>query len=199
MKHLTLLLLALYTLTSCTVHLNLGKVRQPLIVPVQHESKERYQAVKPWDFDTPKAREQVPGGFVADGASVPRAAWPFMPPDGLHRAAALAHDYLYACQGITPHARYTRHECDVVFYNLMREAGIGSWRAGVAYRAVRMGGGGPWARSSGQPLVLPVLPDSYGAPPTSKAGPFRHLYENPATTPNGAPALRLPAVLLTPY
>lgn len=86
----------------------------------------------------------VPEGFIYDGASVPRLAWSFMPPDGLHRAAALVHDFLYVHLGRMAHRTYTRAEADKIFYLIMRDSGVSYFRAKAAYLAVRAGGWTYW-------------------------------------------------------
>lgn len=50
-----------------------------------------------WDLNGQQSRITVPEGFTYDGASVPRLAWTLsgITPDGLIRAAALIHDWIY--------------------------------------------------------------------------------------------------------
>lgn len=85
---------------------------------------------------------EVPAGFELDGASVPRLVWTLsgLTPDGLIRAAALVHDYLYQHQGHLPGtlSRVSRAASDQLFLDLMLAAGVGNKRARLAYRAVRM-------------------------------------------------------------
>lgn len=81
----------------------------------------------------------VPKGFRCDGASVPRYLWHLLPRDGMHRCAALIHDYLYV-----NHSGYTRKEADFLFKSIMDDYGIVSWRAKLAYMAVRLFGGFFW-------------------------------------------------------
>lgn len=153
--------------------LSVMPIKQPLLVPIQHEGQERYQLVRPWS----EYGHEIPVGLVVDGASVPRWAWSFMPSDGLHRAAALFHDWLYINRGHLPDGfTYTKEYADNAFYNLMVEAGVSPRRAGVAYRAVRLFGQSAWD-SIEEPLILPV--DLYQAP-ARKAGPrIGHLYSEP--------------------
>lgn len=151
-------------------------VRQPLLVPIQHEGLERYQLVKPWSFSVQGLDVGVPVGLVVDGASVPRAVWSFMPPDGLHRAGAFAHDFAYLHQGRLNGVTLTREQVDQVFYNLMVEAGVRPRRAGIAYRAVRLFGQSAW-NSVEEPLILPV--DLYQAPSRKAVPRIRHLYSEP--------------------
>jgi hypothetical protein len=98
----------------------------------------------------------IPKGFEWDGASVPRFLWSLsgIRPDGLLRAAALVHDYIYRSKGRgvgwdretgNPLGwLFTRKEADVLFYDMIREAGGGWWTAIRAYRAVRMFGWLAW-------------------------------------------------------
>jgi hypothetical protein len=99
----------------------------------------------------------VPEGFVCDGASVPRPLWFFRPPDGLHRAAAVAHDWLYANKGSLQDGRMlSREECDDAFQALLHEAGVGRRAAWLMHRGVRLGGWMTW-RKPKRVTVVPVL------------------------------------------
>jgi hypothetical protein len=103
----------------------------------------------------------VPAGFIYDGASVPRFVWTLsgMSPDGLHRAAALIHDWLYEHKGKLPVGSYLREEtggwdvieadwqrdhADRMFGQIMREFGVSPWRRKVAYKAVHWFGRTAW-------------------------------------------------------
>lgn len=122
---------------------------QPDVRPLtatQYISTKNYIVV----FRTPDRfiRVIVPKGFVSDGASVPRLAWTIsgLRPDGLIRAAALVHDYLYkkngACQdGFVGHStqfKVTRAQADMMFKMLMEAAGMSKYRVFLAYSSVRM-------------------------------------------------------------
>ncbi len=107
-------------------------------------------------------RIAVPSGFTYDGASVPRIAWSItgIRPDGLLRAAAAVHDWIYQWKGQLPrgsHAfridefpwqdaigRWRRKDCDRLFGRMMREAGVPSVKRKMAYLAVRLLGGLSW-------------------------------------------------------
>ncbi len=83
----------------------------------------------------------MPEGFKYDGASTPRILWWVLPRDGVHRAAALIHDYLYVFEGDMPDGQtFTRKQADALFYKMLKDYGVASWRAAVAYRAVRIAG-----------------------------------------------------------
>lgn len=89
-------------------------------------------------------RIRVPAGYVTDGASVPRLAWAYMPPDGLHRAASVIHDWLYDQRGVTWFKKFTRQETDLLFHKILRLSGVGKIRAYIAFAAVRAGGWTYW-------------------------------------------------------
>ena len=80
----------------------------------------------------------IPSGFKSDGASVPRFFWRIVFPPGDSRAlrAAFAHDYIYR----THPENWKRKEADKMFYDLLREDGIGLFPALRAYWGVRLFG-----------------------------------------------------------
>lgn len=84
-------------------------------------------------------------GFVTDGASIPAALWPLMgsPFTGRYRLPAVLHDCAYSTVGLT------RADADRMFYEAMREAGVGAVMAWLMYAAVRLFGWGPWRRAQG--------------------------------------------------
>lgn len=104
----------------------------------------------------------IPKGFLYDGASVPRLVWTIsgIRPDGLIRAAALVHDYLYRHKGILPEGKYlylnsnktwhnlytlwNRKLSDKLFIRIMREAGMKKYKRRIAYIAVRIFGKRSW-------------------------------------------------------
>jgi len=112
---------------------------QPDIRPI---AARTYRVQEAWVVHWRGWTIPVPEGFQHDGASVPRLAWTFsgLTPDGLIRAAALAHDFAY--RGFVP--GMTRREADVMLYDLMVEAGISRPRAYVAWLGVRTGGWLSW-------------------------------------------------------
>ncbi len=94
---------------------------------------------------------RIKKGYTSDGASVPRLVWTLtgITPDGLHRAAALIHDYIYDHAGRLPpqscsKLSWTRKEADQIFLRIMREAGVSSFKSAIAYRAVRAFGWTGW-------------------------------------------------------
>lgn len=153
-----LLLASCFCLASCQSAPPLGSavMAQPILLPIKHEGAERYQLVRPWSWEWRGQVEHAPIGVVVDGASVPRLAWAFMPPDGLHRAAALGHDMAYIYRGRMPSGRVlSRKEADTMFHDLMLRAGVNEHRAAVAYAGVRVGGWVEWNRPYRGPVILP--------------------------------------------
>ena len=103
----------------------------------------------------------VPKGYVYDGASVPQFCWSFgFRPDGLWRAAALIHDWLYEHGGVVnacwydngrmrdEKIRFSRRDADGVFLLLMKEAGVKMWKRQFMFRMVRMWGWMFWGKPS---------------------------------------------------
>ena len=78
----------------------------------------------------------VPKGFVFDFASIPKLAWSIVgaPATGLHRFAAVVHDYIYSTQ------KYSREICDKIFLEAMTVSGVVYWKRKTMYYAVRIGG-----------------------------------------------------------
>lgn len=117
------------------------------VVKVAHRSrwlgdKWLYELVDPYVYeDADGISILVPSGFRHDGASVPRLAYTIsgLTPDGLIRAAALVHDFLYRFKGrVEPIS--TRRQADALFVKIMRASGIRETQIWLAWLAVRIGG-----------------------------------------------------------
>jgi hypothetical protein len=80
----------------------------------------------------------IPKGFAFDLSSIPRAVWPVLAPFELSIVAPLVHDFLYGRSGKLPDRTFSRLEVDTLFYNIMLTEGVAKWRAGAAFRAVRI-------------------------------------------------------------
>lgn len=119
-------------------------IHQPDIRPIGRRLYRLATVYEVWVTISGTAAKQpitVPAGFELDGASVPLAAWAVigLTPDGLIRAAALVHDYLYRNHGHAGNGLLlTRMEADRLFLSLMLAAGVRPLRARLAYRAVRL-------------------------------------------------------------
>jgi hypothetical protein len=125
---------------------------QPNIKPIfctdRQLSGQCYELQHPYYFETDREKHIIPSGFIYDGASIPRLVWgPLgVTPDGLHRAAALIHDYLYMNKA---NFSYTRKEVDDLFLRQMLMLGMPRRRARLMHRGVRLFGwtmGGGWPK-----------------------------------------------------
>lgn len=102
------------------------KYRPPNLLPVEFEGLDLYQLAEDFAYD---GRIEKKGRLV-DGASVPRMAWWFCPPDGRHRRAAFIHDLDYALK-LRP-----KKEADLAFYQNLLADGVGRKSAWLMYQAV---------------------------------------------------------------
>jgi len=156
-------------------------LKQPLNIPIHGKpvglkDDRAYALVQNYTYRWRKHdtyyRLTIPRGYKYDGASVPRPVWTIsgIRPDGLLRAAATVHDWLYIHRGEMPRGCYQRYidgewvdvnqiwsreSADRMFGRLMREAGMKRWRRRAAYRAVRTFGGLYWKTGSLDPRQLP--------------------------------------------
>ena len=73
----------------------------------------------------------VPNGFITDFASVPRAFWWLIPPDGSYTQAAVLHDFLYYTQ------MFTRKKSDDIFYEAMGVLEVPLWKRWIMWKVVR--------------------------------------------------------------
>lgn len=87
---------------------------------------------------------RVPVDFVSDLASIPAPFRVLIPVNGLHRKAAVLHDWLYFNDGDLGIYKYTRAEADALFLQAMTRSGVAPWRRNIMYAAVRLGGWPYW-------------------------------------------------------
>jgi hypothetical protein len=102
-------------------------------------------------------RVDVPIGFVTDLASIPRAFWSLLRPDGEYAYPAIVHDYLYWTQ------KTTREAADQVLKFGMEDFAIDSATIATIYGAVRIGGESSWEgnaklKAQGEKRILIKLP-----------------------------------------
>ncbi|MEE8251015.1 MAG: DUF1353 domain-containing protein [Gemmatimonadales bacterium] len=137
--------------------------KQPDSVPVTdklYRLDEEYEYC--WELLDTRYRIVIPAGFIYDGASIPRFVWTLtgLRPDGLHRAGALVHDWIYRHKGKLPASshqyldkngqwrnvigQWSRKDADRMFARLMREFGVSKFRRRMAYRGVRLFGWMSW-------------------------------------------------------
>ena len=100
----------------------------------------------------------VPIGFVTDFASVPRAFWSLLRPDGEYAYAAVIHDYLYWFQ------ERPKEVADMVFKFAMQDFKIDALTVGAIYKAVEKGGKSAWnenakLKGKGEKRVLKRFPE----------------------------------------
>ena len=78
----------------------------------------------------------IPAGFICDGASIPQSLWVVFgsPFDFEYRKAAFLHDFLYR------NAVISKAEADQLFYDALREIGLGYTKAQSIYLAVKFFG-----------------------------------------------------------
>lgn len=149
-------------------------MKQPLLIPYLYRGRDLYQVYERYGYGT----QEAPEGLIVDGASVPRPVWWFMPPDGLHRPAALIHDVNTKRKGLQlDGTRITRHQANELFLAMMIEAGVEKWRAEIAYRGVEVGGATSWNDPRNIPIVLPVRNEAPTIRRKPGKTPFtRHIY-----------------------
>lgn len=93
-------------------------------------------------------------GFEFDLASVPRFLWAIISSFDLSLIGPLYHDLLYRNGGLLPDAqlspilnpthRFEREDADDILNELMKKAGVSTWKRLAAYRAVRTFAGYAW-------------------------------------------------------
>lgn len=102
----------------------------------------------------------VPRGFVTDLASIPRAFWQILRPEGRHAYAAVVHDYLYWTQS------RSREEADTIFKFALQDSKVSSETVEALYVAVRTFGQSAWnknadLRKAGECRFLKQLPTDF--------------------------------------
>lgn len=93
-----------------------------------------WAVVQPLMYKTFGDTITVPRGFVTDLASIPRVLRAVFNVNGLSRAPAVLHDYLYCSQ------RFSRDVCDEMFLDALESRGVGWWTRYAMYWGVRAGG-----------------------------------------------------------
>lgn len=84
----------------------------------------------------------VPEGFVCDGSSIPRFAWPLIghPLEGEFGLCGFLHDLLYR------EKEFNRRACDLVYKEALIELGSPEWKAQTCYLTLRALGWWAWER-----------------------------------------------------
>ena len=92
---------------------------------------------------------ELPVDFICDGESVPARLYSLVPPFGIARKGAVAHDGLYTFGGYHEPGRaafvhVTRAVADAVYRELLVCAGVPKWRAWIRWCALRLAGWKAW-------------------------------------------------------
>lgn len=92
----------------------------------------------------------VPAGFITDLASMPRATWIALPPDGPWTKAAVIHDFLCTTRGTCvwngrpvtpPRAKpFTSAEAADILREAMADRGVSLAQRNIIWAGVRVGG-----------------------------------------------------------
>ena len=148
---------AIASFTVAAVVFLSGCVAVPHPVVRSFADGENWVLMRPLSYDIPAAGQRgiIPQGFVTDFASIPRPLWAALPPYARYGPAAVVHDYLYWTQPCT------REQADIALREAMRESRVCSVTRESIFRAVRIGGNGPWEantreRAQGLPRVIPA-------------------------------------------
>lgn len=117
----------------------------PLLTMYDHAASKAlggdfWRVCKSFEFVTANGRRiQVPAGYLTDGASVPRAAWSFIPPWGKYGQAAVTHDLLCEYLSLSVDGKptsITRAECDAILLEAMQALGVDNGTAKIISDAV---------------------------------------------------------------
>lgn len=111
----------------------------------QRDATAEWEVVEDYTYQSNEQKFSITAlkGFVFDRASIPRPFWVIISKDDLSNVPPLFHDLLYRNVGIlptnqvTPFRTFQRKDADDLFLELMKKTGVKSWRARLAYHAVR--------------------------------------------------------------
>lgn len=127
-----------------------------LLKPLAHR---KWEVMMPFVVQTETLGEIiVEAGFVCDLNSIPRPVW-FVSTPADWTEAGVVHDYLYA-KGVP------RDKADKVYREILEALGMGKFRRGARYWALRVFGGGPYRSHEKERAAASITPAS-PAPPES--------------------------------
>lgn len=131
------------------------KHRPPNLLPVEYDGLDLYQLWEDYTYlqmgeDGVYRPRTEPKGRLVDGASVPRFAWSFLPPDGRHRRSAFCHDLDFTLK-LLPKA-----QANMEFRKRMIEDGVSAWRRLIVYQAVQAFGDPSKSVARWSELLYPV-------------------------------------------
>lgn len=142
-------------------------IEQPDSRPVRLRDKKEGYILKADDQLTWRAEGheweiRIPSGFVYDGASNPPWLWSWtgIAPDGLHRKAALYHDFIYRFAGQLPRGSFfkdgkplahvwTRKQADKLFATVLRWCDVDAGKRRMMYLGVRVAAWRAWNKATG--------------------------------------------------
>lgn len=128
-----------------------GDIAMPQVTPAA--KKGVWRLLEPYHVEVEASGEVfsfwIQAGFEFDGASIPRLLWRLCghPMEAPRIAAALVHDWLYRAQ-LTD-----RHMADEVFNRICKAVGMGAWRTGPEYYALRAFGWAAWNNNHYWPTI----------------------------------------------
>lgn len=81
----------------------------------------------------------IPAGYDTDLASVPAVLRPICATYGAYNRASIVHDWLYEVRGLISVSgpKFTRWQCDRIFFDIMVTDGVPAWQAVAMYWAVK--------------------------------------------------------------
>lgn len=108
---------------------------QPIFRPYS-KNLDLLETIRPVEYRSdllPEGVLIIGSGFITDGASIPYGLWwltgdPFLP---RYQRATLLHDYLYR------HQVGTQKAADLLFLYLLKMNGVGKFRRGLMWAALR--------------------------------------------------------------
>jgi len=126
-----LLLACVVSLVGCSSPLIHTEVTTPICVAPHHGY--HYTTCVPLSFTVEHEKFVIPPGFDTDLASIPRIAWPLAAPfRSEFMRPAIVHDWLYRYTCV-----FSRADADLIFYEMLKNEGVSSFKASIMYWAVR--------------------------------------------------------------
>ena len=112
-------------------------------VTIQKVNEEYYRTVGFLNYKNEEISVIVKGGFITDGASVPKFLWRFIgsPFTGNYTSSSIIHDSLYGSH-VT-----TKEVADSLFLEMLEVEGVSYWKRTLMYLGVSWFGQSSWDKS----------------------------------------------------